>query len=416
MQTMECDIATFVQTSINWRFLHLRNRLRMSLQRMFPKHKLNISRNKFSSEQPALPGGCAQIVTGNWSGRIIEFIHDFRNMGRWCGIKLRLKGDRHLYLITAYRVCQQSSAHIGPETAYLQQEYMLSLEGFVSPDPRKQVILDLMQSIKEWQSSNDEVLVSMDVNEQIGDTAHGLTLLMRECKLIDLFHHHHGTYPDFETFDLGSKRLDYIIGSASLLPFTTRCGYLPFYQGISSDHRGMFLDRSLELIDGITQLENTPTRHLHSAFQKDVYKYKHAVHEEFLFHDIAHRAKTLYDISLSPSILVEDFRSQLEQLDALILTIQLKAEERCCRKRSKFDSSDDIHFTKQCLVYWQTKRKEITRNRATSQVCKGIYDSLPLAQQQLIDVASGPPIHNWSKTKQRLQNLMAIHRKTMADT
>ena len=416
MQTMECDIATFVQTSINWRFLHLRNRLRMSLQRLFPIHKLNIARNKFNSEQPALPGGCAQIVTGNWSGRVIEFIHDFRNMGRWCGVKLRLKGDRHLYLITAYRVCQQSSAHIGPETAYRQQELMLALEGFVSPDPRKQFILDLMKCIKEWQTSNDEVLVSMDVNEQIGDSAHGLTLLMRECKLIDLFHHHHGTFPAFETFDLGSKRLDYIIGSASLLPFTTRCGYLPFYQGIPSDHRGMFIDLSLELIDGLTQLEKTPTRHLHSAFQKDVFKYKHAVHEAFLFHDIANRANILFDMSLSSSLDDADFQGKLDELDSLILDIQLKAEESCCRKRTKFDVSDDIHFTKQCIVYWQTKRKEITRKRATSLVCNKIYASLPLAQQQLIDVATGPPIHNWTKTIQRLHTLIASHRKTMVET
>ena len=97
LQHMECDIAFFVQTSINWRFLHIRNRLQMSLQRYFTRTKINIARNKFQSDQPALPGGCAQVVIGDWSGRIVEFIHDFRNMGRWCGIKLRLKGDRHLY-------------------------------------------------------------------------------------------------------------------------------------------------------------------------------------------------------------------------------------------------------------------------------------------------------------------------------
>lgn len=67
----------------------------------------------------------------------------------------------------------------------------------------------------------------MDINEQLGDSAHGLTHLMRECRLTDLFHQHHGQCPAFETFDMGSKRLDYIIGSPSLLPFITRCGSLP---------------------------------------------------------------------------------------------------------------------------------------------------------------------------------------------
>jgi hypothetical protein len=71
-------------------------------------------------------------------------------------------------------------------------------------------------------------MITMDVNEQIGDSQKGLTSMMRECRLSDIFHHHHNNYPNFETFDLGSKRIDYIIGSASLLPFTERCGYLAF--------------------------------------------------------------------------------------------------------------------------------------------------------------------------------------------
>ena len=58
-------------------------------------------------------------------------------MGRWCGTKVRLKGDRHLYIITAYRVCNQHNASIGPETAYRQQAFMLALDGFITTDPRK---------------------------------------------------------------------------------------------------------------------------------------------------------------------------------------------------------------------------------------------------------------------------------------
>ena len=140
LKLAECDIENFVQTSVNWIFLHGRNRLRLELKKTFPKHCVNIARNKFRSEQPALPGGCAKIVTGDWSGRIIEFIHDFRNMGRWFRVKLRLHGERHLYLVTACLVCQQSRAHIGPETVFRKQELLIALDGFVNPDPRKQFI------------------------------------------------------------------------------------------------------------------------------------------------------------------------------------------------------------------------------------------------------------------------------------
>jgi hypothetical protein len=63
-------------------------------------------------------------------------------MGRWCGIKMRLKGERYIYIITAYRVCNQQSSSIGPETAFRQQQLLLALDSFVNPDPRKQFIID----------------------------------------------------------------------------------------------------------------------------------------------------------------------------------------------------------------------------------------------------------------------------------
>lgn len=344
----------------------------------------------------------------------MEYIHDFRNMGRWCGIKLRLKSDCHLYLITAYRVCNQSSAHIGPETAYRQQELLLALEGIVNPDPRKQFITDLTKCVKEWQSPVDDVLISMDANEQLGDSTKGLTYLMRECQLIDIFHHHHGVYPDFETFDLGSKRLDYIIGSASLLPFTQRCGYLPFYQGIPSDHRGMFIDLSLELIDGLTRLENTPTRYLHSSFQQDVYKYKEYVTKEFLSHNIFQKAHELNTRSLYPVSADDDKCHQLATLDALILNIQLKAETSCCKRRTKYDVSDEIHFTKRSLLYWHMKRKRQTRHRDTNGICSNIYLDIPLEHRQFTDIASGSAKKNWNNTNQRLKAQLISHRKDSA--
>jgi hypothetical protein len=64
-------------------------------------------------------------------------------MGRWCGSKIRLKHDRHLYVICAYRVCDQSLSQIGVETAFAQQHYLLTLDGISHPNPRRQFIEDL---------------------------------------------------------------------------------------------------------------------------------------------------------------------------------------------------------------------------------------------------------------------------------
>lgn len=66
-----------------------------------PINKVVIGNNKYESEDHTLQGGVAQIVRGDWTGRIVKHIRDFRKMGRWCGTKIRLRNDRHLYIICA---------------------------------------------------------------------------------------------------------------------------------------------------------------------------------------------------------------------------------------------------------------------------------------------------------------------------
>ena len=177
----------------------------------------------------------------------------------------------------------------------------------------------------------------------------------------------------------------------------------------------MFIDLSLELIDGLTRLENTPTRYLHSAFQNDVYKYKQYVEREFHSHNIFHLATMLHQQSLTLPLSDETFSHRLEMLDFLILQIQLKAEQKYCQLRTKFDSSDGIHFTKRSVLYWQIKQKPVTCSRDTNKICLLIYESLPGVHQKLIDIASGPPKQNWVNNKIRLKSLLVQHQKAQSD-
>jgi len=316
----ECDFINVAQTSINWKILSLRERMKKVTQKHMPINRIVVGNNKYHSEQKTLPGGVAQIIRGDWTGRIVKYIHDFRQMGRWCGTKISLRNDCHLYIICAYRVCEQIINQIRVETAYAQQHYMMALENIQNSDPRKLFIEDLTKAIKQWKTDTDEIIIVMDANEQIGRSTAGLTSLMRECKLVDLFHHHHGIQPYFPTYERGSRRLDYGIGSATLLPFLTRCGYLPFFQGVKSDHRGLFLDISHEIIDGLTRF---PSRYLHSEYRRDVFRYKEYVFKEFNSHNIGRKAADL--CSISDPIKREDptYLIALNQLDSLVISIQL---------------------------------------------------------------------------------------------
>ena len=410
----ECDIINWAQTSLNWKLLHTRNKVHETIRATKEIYKVNIGRNKYISPSPVIPGGTAQLIRGDWTGRIVELVHDFRLLGRWCGVKLRLKHDRHLYVISAYRVCDQSMSQIGPETAFGQQAAFLNMEG-ITTNPRQQFITDLTSCVKEWRKDLDDVMILLDANQDLTPSSGpSLTTLMRDCQLIDLFHHHHGTRPTFPTYDLGSKRLDYAIGTATLSPYVIKCGYLPFYLGVSSDHRGLFIDLSTEIIDGLTRLEAIPRRQLNSAFPKDVYKYKQYLEKEFISHNIYQKAEDLY--TMADLIKADDptYQQALSDLDKIIVNMQLLAESKCCRQRSPFDFSEDIHYTKIIINYWNIKRKEFTRNRSVSTITDNIYNQLPLEHQQFIDSATGFAITNWIKSKRRLRAMMALLKQNRA--
>jgi hypothetical protein len=115
---------------------------------------------------------------------------------------------------------------------------------------------------------------------------------MKECNLIDFFCQHNGACLAFSTYNDGRNRLDYAISSSSLLPYIQKCGYIPFYQGISSDHRGLILDFSTE-IDGLTRFKPIYRRHLNSAFQQDAFKYKQCAEKEFRSHSIFDKASDI---------------------------------------------------------------------------------------------------------------------------
>lgn len=176
MLLSECDIMNFAQISINWKVVEIQNCMRNSLKLKMPINRLNVSQNKYYTDQLTLPGGTAQVLKGDWTGRIVKYIHDPRRMGRWCGVKLRMKCERHLYIISdAYRVCVQQASKIGVDTAYNQQKLMLSLEGMKSPDPRKVFIRDMIHQVKQWKSDMDDVIIVLNANEHLGDSVHGLT-------------------------------------------------------------------------------------------------------------------------------------------------------------------------------------------------------------------------------------------------
>ena len=85
-------------------------------------------------------------------------------MGRFTWMMLKGKNDKQIMIITAYRVCK-AGANIGPHTAHMKQVKQLLLKGVVTPNPRREMILDFQHLMKEHHKQGRGVVLMMDANE-----------------------------------------------------------------------------------------------------------------------------------------------------------------------------------------------------------------------------------------------------------
>ena len=121
-----------------------------------------------------------------------------------------------------------------------------------------------------------------------------------------------------------------MFGSTNLLPHVAQCGYIPFYQDIESDHRGMFLDLHGALHDRKVALQGPKPREIGSHSNlKQMMLYKQYILNHFQHQNIEERALKLYTISNAVPIASKPrFLRQLNILDQQVTAILLRAEKK----------------------------------------------------------------------------------------
>ena len=189
-------------------------------------------------------------ITGNLCGRVRDRIGD--KYGRWCGFTLLGKDGREILVLTAYNVSQEFVT--GPDTLYQQQKQLYlseynSRELTVNRDeyihPKKRFLKDLRTLLENAWTKRQDIVLTGDFNDVIGDTHNELTKLFLEMELIDVHAYTHGSNCDISTWTRGSHRLDYFFLSRRLIDHVLRCGFEQFYYRLSKDHRGYFVDLSM---------------------------------------------------------------------------------------------------------------------------------------------------------------------------
>jgi hypothetical protein len=160
-------------------------------------------------------------VTGKYTGKIKEVLHDPSNMGRWYGVSLYSNFDHVIHIITVYQSVRSEGIH----TAFQQQRHILLNNGITQPNPRKQLLQDLSSQINKWNKNNATIIICIDANEQLKSKENLLPKFLSETGLVPLIQNPL-QYPP--THIRGSKCIDFIVGSQHLLNHISSSGIAPF--------------------------------------------------------------------------------------------------------------------------------------------------------------------------------------------
>jgi ribonuclease HI len=389
MQDKKCEILGLAETNTDWKSYNIKTNISRIINKQFINSSTILSENRYNPTKKRSrfqPGGTLQSCTGHWKSRCISIIHDFRNMGRWTGQKFQLRNNTTLTVITAYRPCKNNSINKPTSsTTYRQQTIMLTEDGIINPEPRKIFIEDMIDIIKKYNNDvNNHTILMLDANENINDTEGGLSQLLKETHLIDVFSHISNDECNIPTYVRGSKKIDYILTTISLVPFIKNIGCLPFYMYNNSDHRGLFLDISEKLINAKVELKRPSLRHIGTNCSGyEVYRYKQYIDKQFKLHKIYE--KTTHFKTLSNTVSKRELATILNNIDKSITEIMLAAEKRCCKVRHDTNWSVELHLANIMCNYWLKKLKGIKNHIDVSIQTQRLYNKLPKTMQDDLD-------------------------------
>ena len=204
-------------------------------------------------------------------------------MGHYAWQKILLNGTRHLIIITAYHVAQESVTNCGLTTSAMQQWRKLTSAGVHNPNPRQQFLADLGSFVQNQAMEGNEVIVMIDANSSSDDTT--ITQFLDDHGLFDLMIDY---LPDRQppTYQCGQSKIDHIWGTPGILTATLNASVLSFGAGPNSDHTILYLDLSFTIFTDMSSqslhdLTHPGFRNLWSTDIKAATKYIQVVQAGF---------------------------------------------------------------------------------------------------------------------------------------
>ena len=162
------DVICFSECNVAWHKVEIEHRLGERMKDCFGtaftqcawyrKYPAQTTKRQF--------GGCAIVILGNSVGRVVGSGSDPTGLGRWCWIRLQGKENSYIRIVSAYRPVKNEQYD---NSVYSQQKTYLEANKKFDLCPRAQFTEDLEKEIQHFKSKGDDVLLSLDLNEEVWD-------------------------------------------------------------------------------------------------------------------------------------------------------------------------------------------------------------------------------------------------------
>ena len=301
MSGIHADIIGLAEINQDTTQYTIRHKLETVANKYFDHNKLVHGTSARKARRHYKPGGTMMMTVMDTVGAVKATSRD--RMGRWVSTQYQANTKQKFTIIIAYQVCQR---HItGHNTAANQQIHTIIEESVAQgiatrPNPRQAFIQDLTHFVLQRQREGDSILLVGDFNETIDQPKSGIAKLANTCGLTDLFGNQLGKTTIPSTYKRGNRRLDFALITPTVLPAIRKVGYDPFdYRGISSDHRGLYIDIDLGDIlgDRLKPIEPISHRDFTANNPSAVLKYVNKKHDELCNHNIHARLTQLEQLT-----------------------------------------------------------------------------------------------------------------------
>jgi len=413
MAGIHADIACFSEINQDTKKFEIYDTMQKIASKQFDQVRLITATTKRQVKRNYKPGGTAMMTMMETTTYVKDTTKD--RMGRWVSTRYTSGTGTSLTVIGAYQVCQHQRT--GKMTAATQQINILTEENvqqglFTRLNPREAFIRDITAFIQQRQQEGDLILVGGDFNEEMEDES-GMSAIAERCRLVDIFGMKFETTKFPTTYKRGSKRLDYILASPEVVETIVSSGYDPFdYRGITTDHRGMFVD-----LDATKLFGNKPIP-LATKIQRDfkatdpqaVTTYIETKWQEMTNHNLMERLQFLETTRIANHELVERFDRDMSRA-AIIATKQIKQSRRHPWSPKLAKAWALIHFQK--MVLSQIRNPGISIQPSIDNWRKR-HSGMPTTEPQTLDEAKQAVKDAYAHLKQIRQEA-AQHRQKFLD-